>query len=599
MQKRTAFLIRCSTKKQDYDRQVRDLTRVATDFGYELPDESTIYGEHITGKDDATQRDRLSIQHLKEGIKDRLFDVVLVSEASRMSRDPTSGLWYVRQFTNLNMPVYFKDLNIWTINPNTGLKNPNAESILNGAFMSAAKYLTSMKTQIASGRRAWLEQNQLVIGHPQFGYKKLGGKDKYTKNTVIVDEEKAPIVKDIFESYIQDGATLKSVALSMTAKYGITFRVSRIEQILTRTEYHSGEYKVTTTDPDTKEQEVFTVTFPPIIDKELYEKATTKRKSKCNHIYPTQKTHLLTRLIKCPLCGHSFSPRKRAGDTKLDKYRLINGKVAYSWYCMSRINNVTECRSSLNINNEKLVTVIWELIKSELIYSASTDDSFREEKISEISEKISNLRNDIKNYKGQVELMNRKIDKAYKAYMDAPDEVSDRAEYLYHETLLACKKEKDEAQTKINAYVKSVSDNEKLLDFYSQPKDYKEIVKEAESDETKMRKLFVELIIKILPYKVSHGLIVFEVYTICGIYYILLNGNDRGYERKAYYVEYGTAYYQNGLKKNELEKECNMFFLPKPILVTGEEGEPMLVDFSEMCQLCEVQGWTLTYCISS
>lgn len=35
---RAAFLIRCSTKKQDYERQVNDLTRLAKKFGYTSSD---------------------------------------------------------------------------------------------------------------------------------------------------------------------------------------------------------------------------------------------------------------------------------------------------------------------------------------------------------------------------------------------------------------------------------------------------------------------------------------------------------------------------------------------------------------------------------
>ena len=46
---RAAFLIRCSTKKQDYERQVNDLTRLAKKFGYTSSD-NMIFGEHITGK---------------------------------------------------------------------------------------------------------------------------------------------------------------------------------------------------------------------------------------------------------------------------------------------------------------------------------------------------------------------------------------------------------------------------------------------------------------------------------------------------------------------------------------------------------------------
>ena len=47
---RAAFLIRCSTKKQDYERQVNDLTRLAKKFGYTSSD-NMIFGEHITGKE--------------------------------------------------------------------------------------------------------------------------------------------------------------------------------------------------------------------------------------------------------------------------------------------------------------------------------------------------------------------------------------------------------------------------------------------------------------------------------------------------------------------------------------------------------------------
>ena len=42
---RAAFLIRCSTKKQDYERQVNDLTRLAKKFGYTSSD-NMIFGEH-------------------------------------------------------------------------------------------------------------------------------------------------------------------------------------------------------------------------------------------------------------------------------------------------------------------------------------------------------------------------------------------------------------------------------------------------------------------------------------------------------------------------------------------------------------------------
>ena len=594
---KAAYLIRCSTKKQDYERQVRDLTMLSKAFGYEPTPLSLIYGEHITGKDDATVRDRLSIQHIKEGVKQKLFDVIFVAEASRMSRDPTSGMWYVRQFTNMGMPVYFKDLEIWTVDPATGRVNPNAESILIGAFQSAAKYLTSMKTQIASGRRSWLAANQLVVGHTQFGYKKLGGRDKFTKNTVVVDEDNAVIVRDIFNSYIQEGATLKSVSLAISNKYGKKFSVSRIEQILVRTEYHTGEYIVTTTDPDTKVKEEFKITFEPILSPEIYEKATKKRKNNrtTTSPYPVQKTHLLSKLIKCPICGRSFSPRVRSGDFKGAPYRIFNGKKAYSWNCMSRINNSNDCSSHIMLNDEKVATIMWELIKEELIYAADLSDDEKTLKIEAEKEKIANFKNDIVNFELQKGNMIKTIDKAYDAYINAPDSVSQLAQERYYETMKKCERETRICDDSITNLQANIMECMNLINFYSQPTKPKDAIVNAEKDQEEMRKLFVELIYKIYPYYVSSGIVVLEAYTINGVYNILLDANTRGYRRLAYYMEGDYAYWQEGKRKDSNAEEGKFFYVPKPVLVTGSEGESITLTFRELSELCSLQGKELVY----
>ena len=49
----------------------------------------------------------------------------------------------------MNIPVYFKDIDLWTINPETGKKVRDAELVIGAAFDAAWKYLKSMKTQIS------------------------------------------------------------------------------------------------------------------------------------------------------------------------------------------------------------------------------------------------------------------------------------------------------------------------------------------------------------------------------------------------------------------------------------------------------------------
>ena len=216
-----ALLVRCSTDKQDYERQLEDLRIISERFGLHVKEPEYIYGEYITGKDDTTKQDRLSIIRLRSAAERKEFDVVLISEVSRMSRDSVSGRVYVRQFCNLGIPVYFRDKMKWTMNPDTLEEDESFIKELGLYFDGAAEYLKSMKTQIASGRRASLRNNQLVIGHVPFGYKKRGGTDRRHKSELIIDEETAPIVREIFSLYIQEGESLKTVSLAISAKYKI------------------------------------------------------------------------------------------------------------------------------------------------------------------------------------------------------------------------------------------------------------------------------------------------------------------------------------------------------------------------------------------
>lgn len=454
---KAAFLVRCSTNKQDYERQIRDLQLVADRFRYQV---YQIYGEHITGRDDTTKRDRLSIIRLRQDAEKGKFNVILVSEVSRMSRDSVSGRVYIRQFCNLGIPVYFRDKMKWTIEPSTMKQDESFVKELGLYFDGAAEYLKSMKTQIASGRRNSLMNNQLVIGHTPIGYKKRGGSDKYTKNELIIDEVQAEIVREIFRMYLEDEATLKSVSLAISAKYKDVLKknksVSGVCQILQRKEYYTGEYIVYMSDPDNKDlpPEPFTITFEPLIDKDTYDAATEKRRFQraTTTPYPKQIVRPLSRLIKCPHCKHSFSPRVRSGDKPGEKYRIINGKKAYSWVCMTRINNAGDCISHVNLNNEKVEAIIWNFIKAELISFADLNKDDREIRIYNLQQKIMDADKQIPLYENEIAREDALIKKAYFAFLNSPDVGSDDALKLYQNTLTNSNKKKTDYEKEINNF---------------------------------------------------------------------------------------------------------------------------------------------------
>lgn len=611
---RAAFLIRCSTKKQDYERQVKDLTRLAKQFGYEYS-ESTIYGEHITGKDDASVRDRISIQHLKEGAENKMFDVVLVSEVSRMSRDPVSGRWYVRQLINMDTPVYFRDIDTWTIDPNTGKKVKNAEMTIGGAFDAAWKYLQSMKTQIASGRRDELDNNCMSIGQPFFGYTRYGGKDKTTKNRWVIDEDAKEVVIDTYNEYLKEGATLKSTALAITAKYGEKFgkkfSIGSINHILCFEPYATGIKVVSLKDPDNEDVvDTFNVEIPTIISRTLFEKVKAKRATNrvTTEPYPKQKVYTLSKLIKCPHCGHSLTPRK-IGDnnySKTKQFRMVNGKIAMSWICMSGINNSTDCSNRTSICNEKLEAIIWGLVSQELIYFSDLNTEDRLAKIEEIDTKIKNIDANIANFTSQIAQMDKRVEKAYNAYLDAPEAVAELAKERYHKTLIECQNEKADCESKIDGFNK---DKERLGLYrrsLTQPTLPDDAISKAESDPVEKRRIVKELIDVIYPHKITtyvspathkimkNGILLLEVYTIDGIYYILYDGNQRK-NKIAYYINNRFAFFQNGKSKSEFYKPGEYFAIPNASMVMDTEELEEYATFNEMIEICKANNWEIDY----
>lgn len=618
---KAAFLIRCSTKNQDLDRQTRDLTRLAKSLGYEYDIENLVFGEKITDKDDVTIKNRESIDKLLRAAKEQKFDVVLVAEVSRMSRDPASGRVYVRQLINMSIPVYFRDIDTWTINPDNGKRVRDAEQVIGAAFDAAWKYLRSLKTQVASGRRNELDNNQISVGQPFFGYTRYGGKDKSKKNCWIVDEVAAEVVVFVFNEYIKDGSTLKSTALATTAKYGELlgrkFSVGSIEHILTYESYHTGIKKISLTDPDTEEIEVFDVKVPILVDTELFEKATAKRKN--NRVksepYPKQTTYILSKLLKCPYCGYTMTPRAKGNDsrgkTTNERYRIINGKKALSWLCMSGINNATSCNNRISVANEKAEPIIWELIKKELIVFANLNNEERELKVEELTEKITHLASNIDNYNAHKSSLQKQLSKAYTVATMADESVLAMAMTEFNKTARNIRKEMSDCDSAIEQIKGEIDNLVNLKIFYSQPNLPSDIIEKAETDEAEKRKLVKELINKIVPYKITtfkkqhrdrglvtlnFGVVLLEVYTVNGIYYVFYNANDRGDIRQAYYISGVFAKFQNSINKFDAYKEGEYFVISNADMVMETEEIDELITVNQMVEIAINNGWVLSYC---
>ena len=581
---KAAFLIRCSTTQQDYDRQIDDLTKVANSYKFETsPD--LIFGEYITGKDDTTKKDRKSIELMKEAAKAHKFDVLLVNEVSRMSRDSVSGRVYVRELNNFGIPTYFRDKGKWTINLETREVDEAFEKELGLYFDGAAEYLKSMKTFTASGRRNRLRDNQMIQGKI-YGYKKLGGKDKYNRNTLIVNEEEATIIRYAYNTYIEEGNTIKSTALAISAKFGFDCSIGKVYHILKNTSYHTGYTTVTTIDPDTKKEEVFKITFDTIIDEELYNKATKKlvgnRASKVMRSNK-QKKYLLSRLVKCSFCGASYTPSLKS-----------TGYV--NWRCHSRINNShPDCKCEINLNDDKLSTVVWELIKKELLPLTTYNKEEKERRTEKEKELIDKLNEDITLLSKELKTVDKTLERAYTAYISAPESAAKLALDMYSKTLTETTSKKDSINKDIETKKLHIQYAENRIDRYNRVDFTTDYLKELETDNSKKRQVFEEYIDAIYPYKAGYRLAVLEVHTTTGdCYYILLDSGQRKHQI-ATYIRYEFAVWQNSNNRYKAIESGDYFYCPNASNIMETEDLEEYLSFREIEKVCNINNWILDY----
>ena len=581
---KAAFLIRCSTTQQDYDRQIDDLTKVANSYKFETsPD--LIFGEYITGKDDTTKKDRKSIELMKEAAKAHKFDVLLVNEVSRMSRDSVSGRVYVRELNNFGIPTYFRDKGKWTINLETREVDEAFEKELGLYFDGAAEYLKSMKTFTASGRRNRLRDNQMIQGKI-YGYKKLGGKDKYNRNTLIVNEEEATIIRYTYNTYIEEGSTIKSTALAISAKFGFNCSAGKVYHILKNTSYHTGYTTVTTLDPDTKKEEVFKITFDTIIDEELYNKAAKKlvgnRASKVMRSNK-QKKYLLSRLVKCSFCGASYTPSLKS-----------TGYV--NWRCHSRINNShPDCKCEINLNDDKLSTVVWELIKKELLPLTTYNKEEKERRTAEEKELIDKLNEDIALLSKELKNVDKTLERAYTAYISAPESAAKLALDMYNKTLTEATSKKDSINKDIETKKLHIQYAENRIDRYNRVDFTTDYLNDIENDNSKKRQSFEEYIDAIYPYKAGYRLAVLEVHTTTGdCYYILLDSGQRKHQI-ATYIRYEFAVWQNSNNKYKAIESGDYFYCPNASNIMETEELVEYLSFREIEKVCNLNNWILDY----
>lgn len=328
------------------------------------------------------------------------FDLVITKEISRFARNTLDSIRYTRELLSDGVGVFFQNDNINTLDEDSELRLSIMSSI-------AQDELRKLSSRVKFGHQQAIKSS-VVLGNSRiFGYRK-------DNKRLVIDEEQAPMVRELFELYATDEYSMKQLETLFWNKgyrnlNGKKIAHSTMSNMIANPKY-KGYYvgnKVKVVDMFTKKQKFLPpeewVMFkdetgeivPAIVSEELWDAANAilRRRSEdvkhrqgiCNH------ANLLTGKLYCAHCGAAYYRRESR-----DKLGNVNSR----WVCSGKINNGSDSCPSFAVYEDEIKPLLFEVFRDthdaseemvaeyERMYAAMTSDVNLEGQISDAEGKI-------------------------------------------------------------------------------------------------------------------------------------------------------------------------------------------------------------------
>lgn len=187
------LLCRVSTNRQDYHRQVSELTAYCTQVGWSI---LKVFANKVSGV--KAVEERPEILEMIEFVKNNQVDKVVCLEISRLGRNTLEALKVIQVLNDKGIALFVKNYNLCTLNPD-GKVNPVASLICTILLEIAQMERLTIAERMASGRKQYIERCR------REGIK-MGRPSTYRKTD---EEYKAQYPKEI--SLLRKGISLRNV----------------------------------------------------------------------------------------------------------------------------------------------------------------------------------------------------------------------------------------------------------------------------------------------------------------------------------------------------------------------------------------------------
>ena len=271
----------------------------------------------------------------------------------------------------------------------------------------------NVKRSQKHNREAGLWQGLAPIGY-------LNAKDERRKSTLILDPERAPIIKQIFEEYASGVHSLKSVWLSATEKgliskepnyntrsknYGKYCPVSRnkIHDILTNPFYYGAMYVADEEIDERTKKPVKTFyklinhVYEPLISKELFDKVqkvlkTRKKERFCKEQKYAGIPFVFRGLITCK-CGCAITPEHHKKGNKEYVYLRCSHQKGTCNQKLVNENTILEQLEKEIFHQIRISPTMHDLLKTSIIQTLEDEKKINASVRKKIAEEITLIDN--------------------------------------------------------------------------------------------------------------------------------------------------------------------------------------------------------------
>ena len=161
---KVVLFARVSTNIQDYDRQINELTALATRNGWEI---AASFAEKVSGA--KRNSERIELLKMVEFVEANHIDKVLVTELSRLGRDTLQVLEVIEMLNSKGISLYIQNYHIETLTDD-GKVNPMSQFLITILAEVARMERKTIKERMDSGYQNF-RANGGIVGRKQ-GYRK-------------------------------------------------------------------------------------------------------------------------------------------------------------------------------------------------------------------------------------------------------------------------------------------------------------------------------------------------------------------------------------------------------------------------------------------